>query len=573
MLKVPHSPAAHPFGAGTSSVQQQRQRPCRQRQVAPEPTVCVKPVRSLDSILSSLPAYANESADYSKRCAVLDYVERILTRWSDTLENGSNPWQKPRVALVSFGSFRLGVHRVSSDLDVLAVGPPSCTRDDFFTTLVQLLYEDSAITDVHPIPQAYTPVIKFDVKGYSVDMLFARVTDVRKLLEFSRQRVSPLVSSPQSSSRKILQDYYKIDDVDLMGLDQAGMRSMNGARVSQLLLELVPNLDSFRQVLKAVKEWAVQVGIYSNVLGLLGGINWAILVAWVCKQRPDAAPEALLVHFFHTFAAWEWPNPVILGALRDIPPAGVVPMPAWNPKTNPRDGLHICPIITPAYPSMNSSYNVGLPQLRRVQDEFILASNRLHKYKGDVSCIFRPSQFFERHEHFVQVTISASNRQDYVEWFRLVESRLRLLIVSLETPLVHAWPFAKFFDVPGDDSHESLFYIGLRFDPTVESVELKHLTSDFLFKVNTWEGRRPGMDLKLMHVRRATLPSFVIPRRPLGDENAKPAVVNSADQGKKKKQAKKVGNNSTKSTANKEETVARQPKKKCRINKNSSSVA
>lgn len=42
----------------------------------------------------------------------------------------------------------------------------------------------------------------------------------------------------------------------------------------------------------------------------------------------------------------------------------------WNPRANPRDRAHLMPLITPAYPSMNSAYNVGLPQLRRLKEEF-----------------------------------------------------------------------------------------------------------------------------------------------------------------------------------------------------------
>lgn len=39
----------------------------------------------------------------------------------------------------------------------------------------------------------------------------------------------------------------------------------------------------------------------------------------------------------------------------------------WNPVNNPRDKAHLMPIITPAYPAMNSSYNVGEPQMRLIR--------------------------------------------------------------------------------------------------------------------------------------------------------------------------------------------------------------
>lgn len=46
-------------------------------------------------------------------------------------------------------------------------------------------------------------------------------------------------------------------------------------------------------------------------------------------------------------------------------------LPVWNPYVNPRDKAHIMPIITPAYPAMNSAYNVALPQFRRIKVRII----------------------------------------------------------------------------------------------------------------------------------------------------------------------------------------------------------
>jgi poly(A) polymerase len=130
-----------------------------------------------------------------------------------------------------------------------------------------------------------------------------------------------------------------------------------------------------------------------------------------------------------------------------------------NPAVNPRDGLHLMPIITPAYPSMNSCYNVDYPQLRRIQHEMSHANNLLAQSSrnGDHTSglyqnLFQPSDFFHQHKHFLQVNINARKKDDFVKWFRFVESRLRNFISALETPEVHVWPFARFFSFPKDCS-------------------------------------------------------------------------------------------------------------------------
>jgi poly(A) polymerase len=483
-------------------------------------------------------------------------------------------------ALISFGSYRLGVHGEASDLDLLALAPPYVKRSDFFTSLVTFLQNDTYCQQVHPIPTAYTPVIKFilqipnnDTNNHSeresnsesttttspplqIDLVFARVADATKLVEYQKQK-------RKNQLQPALQ--YHIDDTDLQDLDEAGVRSLNGARVAQMLLECVPDVPKFQTVLRAVKHWAVVHGIYSNVLGFLGGVNWAILVAYVCRQHPNASAASTLAIFFRTFASWKWNVPVMLTPnIQDVPPitnvstqTRAVTLPAWNPATNPRDGLHIFPIITPAYPSMNSSYNLDFPQLRRIQEEMIRASQLLQHHRrqnhnsfndnkkkqlfidsnndnmdgegmaykdGAYRALLAPSQFFKRHKHFLQVNIRATTPQDFVEWFRLVESRIRLLINNLETTSTHALPFARFFDVPLSSSSvplaetgngepqqplEKCFFIALRFAPGINEMNMKHLAMDFLYKVNSWQRRKPTMDLSMAHITDDQLPWLV----------------------------------------------------------------
>ena len=76
------------------------------------------------------------------------------------------------------------------------------------------------------------------------------------------------------------------------------------------------------------------------------------------------------------------------------------------------------PIITPAYPSMNSSYNVGVPQLRRIQIELNKADRLMDEIcdgHADFQDLFVGNDFFQSHMPFLHVNIKASNANEFLE--------------------------------------------------------------------------------------------------------------------------------------------------------------
>ncbi|EGB08017.1 hypothetical protein AURANDRAFT_27130, partial [Aureococcus anophagefferens] len=403
--------------------------------------------------LRELGVYESD-AGKAVRTGVLDRLRAIADAWCENewalaiaeracdgadCERALAASAPPRCELRTFGSVRLDVHTPDADIDVVLVAPRHCTRRAFFDTLVAALEGDAHIGagGVMAVRDAYTPVVKLRVGATDVDLLFA-----------------PLACDELPEPLDVM------DDAVLEGLDEAAIRSLNGARVAEMLLSLVPDPAVFRVALRAVKRWARCKGLYSNVLGLLGGVNCAILAAFVCQRYPNAAPSTVVGRFFRIFDGWDWPNPVLIAA-PGAPPSSAGDesvasrYAAWNPRLNPRDRAHLAPIVTPAHPTMNSSYNVGAPQLRAIKDELskgLETTRRVEKlaahWRADESPtgdraadlrdawrrLFAPSDFFARHRHYVQVDVSAADDAGLRKWNAWCESRLRNLVVALDTP-------------------------------------------------------------------------------------------------------------------------------------------
>jgi hypothetical protein len=102
-------------------------------------------------------------------------------------------------------------------------------------------------------------------------------------------------------------------------------------------------------------------------------------------RYPNACPALLLLRFFQTYAVWPWPLPVMLIDTYDEPHLGLAAgagkgevgggnsrnaaaggqlrqqqlelqrHPVWNPQAFFKDQAQQMPIITPAFPAMNST--------------------------------------------------------------------------------------------------------------------------------------------------------------------------------------------------------------------------
>ncbi|XVF12270.1 hypothetical protein REPUB_Repub08aG0101100 [Reevesia pubescens] len=387
------------------------------------------------------------------------------------------------------------VHGPGADIDTLCVGPRHATREeDFFGELHKMLSEMPEVSELHPVPDAHVPVMRFKFKGVSIDLLYAKL-----------------------SLWVIPEDLDISQDSILQNTDEQTVRSLNGCRVTDQILRLVPNIQNFRTTLRCMKFWAKRRGVYSNVAGFLGGINWALLVARICQLYPNALPNMLVSRFFRVYTQWRWPNPVILCKIEE----GSLGLQVWDPRKNPKDRYHLMPIITPAYPSMNSSYNVSSSTLRILTDEFQRGSEiceAMEAHKADWDTLFEPYAFFEAYKNYLQIDISAENDDNLRKWKGWVESRLRQLTLKIER---HTYNMLQCHPHPGDFQDKSRpfrcsYFMGLQRKQGVpvnegEQFDIRLTIEEFKHYVNMYTLWKPGMEIRVTHVKRRNIPSFVFP--------------------------------------------------------------
>ncbi|XP_075518559.1 nuclear poly(A) polymerase 1 [Primulina tabacum] len=455
--------------------------------------------RDLEKFLADAGLYESHE-EAIKREEVLGRLDQIVKTWVKNISRakGFNEQMvhEANAKIFTFGSYRLGVHSPGADIDTLCVGPKHATRnEDFFGELYRMLSEMPDVHELHPVPDAHVPVMKFKFNGVSIDLLYANV-----------------------SLWVIPEDLDVSQDSILQNVDDQTVRSLNGCRVTDQILRLVPNIQNFRTALRSMRLWAKRRGVYSNVTGFLGGINWALLVARICQLYPNALASMLVSRFFRVYNLWRWPNPVMLCPIEE----GSLGLSFWDPRRNYKDRSHLMPIITPAYPCMNSSYNVSNSTLRVMMEEFQRGNEKcetIESNKSSWDALFEPFAFFEAYKNYLQIDIASETDEDSRNWKGWVESRMRLLTLKIERDtngVLQCHPHPGEFSDKSKPFHHS-YFMGLRrkLDDTNpqegKQFDIRMTVEDFKRDVYAYSFWKLTMWIHVRHVKRKDIPNFVFP--------------------------------------------------------------
>ena len=359
--------------------------------------------------------------------------------------------------LFTSGSYRLGVHEPGADIDTILVAPNICSRDDFFGNNPEHMTEDGGrdplslaerirlhpdVTNFVPVEGAAVPILTFDWEGVNIDLLFARL---------NAATVPPALDI---DSDKILD-----------GVDSATEKSLNGPRVTNLIAALASGTperyQTFLKVVRVVRKWAKARGLYSNKMGYWGGVNINIAVCLTLQLYPNACPASLLRRFFLVFKSWRWPNPVMLTKPHDAD----LGLSVWS-QYHAANQRQVAPVITPAYPAMNSTLSVSRQTLQIMHEEFCRGYEIIDRLWKDhqsnplkpgtdadgskdpceaFSELLAPSNFFIAYPNYLSLCIAGPTMPDAQAWAGFVESRLRKLVSdqlgkSLPLTKIQLWP-------------------------------------------------------------------------------------------------------------------------------------
>ncbi|KAF3328529.1 poly(A) polymerase PAPalpha isoform X1 [Carex littledalei] len=164
------------------------------------------------------PSYKNAVC----REEVLGRLHQVVMTWIKLVSSAKGYSeqfvQEASAKIFTFGSYHIGVHGPGANIDTLCVGPWYATRE-----LHNMLAAMPEVAELHPVPDAHVPIMKFKFTG-GVQLTLCK---------------SGLISCSRSAPAKIcINIVYTPENVD-----EETARSLNGCRVTDLILGLVPNIQ------------------------------------------------------------------------------------------------------------------------------------------------------------------------------------------------------------------------------------------------------------------------------------------------------------------------------------------
>ena len=398
-----------------------------------------------------------------------------------------------------FGSYEMGTLTSSSDIDLLLAAPKFISKQSIFVNLYSLLNQDSRITNLRKIESAYVPIIKFNINGIKVDLSYAIFNKnlIRKGINF-------------------------LDDQIIRNMKSQSVVAFNGVRTTKIIQNMIPNPNVFKSVVQLLKIWAKKRYISGNLLGYFGGINLTLIAAYFCKNSEETNPFAVLLKIFNELSTWNWPNQISINQVKTTGNRE-----GWTPNNN-----DVMPIITPAYPSINSMRNATKSSLHRMIKEISRAqkyTEKIERGECEISKLIAPPHFFDDYKFFFQIKLFAEGDNEMTIWKGYVENKMNHLTKKLEEMpdtkyailFPHGFPFQK------KNSNLKIIHYYYALLPT-NNIDIKGFKNNLIDVMSKFHSivieksisyRKPSMKISFKFRKREQIPPDIL--RTFGDPAAR----------------------------------------------------
>ncbi|MEV7402259.1 poly(A) polymerase [Streptomyces sp. NPDC091267] len=348
--------------------------------------VATVPVEAVRSGLTASPATAPVDPAAARRLA--DQVAAAL----------------PGARVHVVGSRRTGCALPGADLDLVAAVPgppdPALLRQRLAAALPE-------VRDFREVTGARVPGLRWSVDGLRVDLVTV---------------ATGALSPADAVSRRT-------------ALGEAAAVALSAVSDADAVLTAAePHRDAFAALARDVKAWARARGIDSAPCGGLPGLAWTVLAARTAHEAGHLPPRALLRHFFATWAAWDWSEPV--GPVRAAAP---------DPGGYGKSGDHTAAtrpltVLTPTAPVRSCTSQVTPAGRDLVSAELFRAWEILESAADDTATrtqLCAPPVLRERHAAWALAAVGPGPDEG-----RLRGRLLALLATLTEAgaPDAHIWP-------------------------------------------------------------------------------------------------------------------------------------
>lgn len=475
-VKKPHVPRGVHFGEALSQEANERTSPA-------EGTTDPAIVALSEQLVEALTTLSPILSPY-QLTKVGDVLGEVVAAYREAANIHSNLQSDDR-GFLPLGSFNLGVMQPGDEVDMLFVAPLSVKLPDLCSSLTKKLegkVDFGCVFQASPDGALQAPGLSFILRGLRIRLLFA-------------QRVPDL---PDPGPEAVVNNVAALCAYDS----------------TEALLAAVPDQDLFRLLLRFVRHWAKQRGIYGGHLGFLGGQAWAICCARICQMHPNAELSELVFLFFRTLSRWDWRTPLTVNKGENSLPDGVpVPVLAYSdPAKKP-----IIDISLPLFNRLSAAPHVSETTSAILAKEFQRAtkmSHHVHVGRTSWPAVVTKADFSNCHKYFLEFDFVAKDEGVLQKWMAWAKQCTNKLVRTFEatskgTVTLRPWPdFLDFRDAEWPFARA--LFVGLRIErgdqpEQVRSfLDLREPVVRFLELVSTWpESERyvDRFDLLIKQVR------------------------------------------------------------------------